>query len=73
MVLQLPEPDAVEQAVHAAHLVPTDASQADVDRAREWERKIREDHAKRISKELHRQGYEYPARVAEYTSTDPGW
>lgn len=73
MVLQLPEPDASEQAAHAAALVPTDASKADVDRAREWERQVRADQAARISEALHRQGYEYPAKVAEYTDTEPGW
>ncbi|KOX10178.1 hypothetical protein [Nocardiopsis sp. NRRL B-16309] len=63
-------PDTAEQAYP---FDPTAADKAAVDDKRAEERGIRADQAARISKELRRQGYEYPARVAEYTSTDPGW
>lgn len=75
MVLQRPEPDAVAQAVHAAHLVPVDASQADVDRAREWERKVREDQRDRDLAVLARYFApgDWPAVIVAHVDTDPGW
>lgn len=66
-------PDAVEQAVHAAHLVPTDADQADVDRAREWERRVREDQQARTIAELDRLGLEYSVLVAQTVHVEPSW
>ncbi|GAA1455220.1 hypothetical protein [Nocardiopsis tropica] len=76
MVLQLPEPDAYEQALHAASLIPTDADKADLEKAREWERKIREDQQRRDAAELLDHGYpadSYQVRLVRYAPTEPGW
>lgn len=70
MVLQLPEPDAVEQAIP---FDPTAADKAAVDAERARERTIRADHADRIAKELARHGLDYAAITARSVTTDPGW
>jgi hypothetical protein len=76
MVLQLPEPDAADQAVAGTQLDPTSASRAEVDAARARERAIREDQQRRDAEALLTHGYaadSYEVRLVRYASTEPGW
>lgn len=66
-------PEAICEVVEAARLVPTDADADGIERAREWERKIRADQADRIAVELARLGLDYAAVTARHVSTGPGW
>lgn len=70
MVLQLPEPDAVEQAYP---FDPTTADRAAVDAERARERTIRADQADRIAVELARLGLDHAAIVARTVGAEPGW
>ena len=66
-------PEAIQEVVAAAALVPVDADKDDIEQAREWERKIRADQADRIAVELARLGLDYAAITARHVTTDPGW
>ena len=66
-------PEAIREVVEAARLVPTDADVDGIERAREWERRIRSDQADRVAVELAKLGLDYAAITARHVSTDPEW
>ena len=66
-------PEAIREVVEAARLVPTDTDADGIERAREWERKIRADQADRVAVELAKLGLDYAAITARHVSTDPTW
>lgn len=66
-------PEAIREVVAAATLVPVDADWFDVERAREWEGRIRADQADRIAVELARLGLSGAAVTARHITTDPTW
>lgn len=71
MVLQLPEPDAADQAFP---FDPTTADRAAVDAERDRERRIREDQTRRrIMVALRAQERGYEALIAQHVTVEPGW
>lgn len=66
-------PEAIREVVEAARLVPTDATADGIERAREWERKIRKEQSDRVAVELAKRGLDYAAITARHVSTDPTW
>ena len=66
-------PEAIREVVEAARLVPTDTDADGIERAREWERKIRAEQAERISFELAKRGLDYAAITTRHVSTEPTW
>ena len=66
-------PEAIQEVVAAAALVPVDADKDDIEQAREWEARIRADQADRIAVELARLGLDYAAITARHVTTETRW